>query len=390
MSFVNALLVEQLDRTDLEAHVKTFKPPSTRVWDNSTNVNNVYKRRYKSAYTSGDGFAPTTYTHIQQSSGVTTLTTSHESYEAYFDDTNIQSYMPAGDGCCQYGATASMLVDPNSYNRVILEALDGLNQNKIQLGVACAEATKTASWLAKKVTDGLRFLKAIKTGRVHDLKEFVTPSMRIKDTLSNRWLEYSYALSPLVNDIFASAQIFNEGLGQGGKSFTIQSRSRYTRNTDFKYVGALGDLNTRVKQLYICNLRAEILDEDVQARKILGLTNPSQILWELVPYSFAVDWFVPIGTWLGALNAPAGLKFKNGYVSVLGESNGDYAYNGPVGDDVGNFFSNEFATVPYAARGYARSAFAGWPSTPVPYVKSPFSTRHTLSALALFNNLRRA
>ena len=44
----------------------------------------------------------------------------------------------------------------------------------------------------------------------------------------------------------------------------------------------------------------------------LGLTNPAVVAWELVPYSFVLDWLVPIGSWLDLLDAGAFLEYREG------------------------------------------------------------------------------
>jgi hypothetical protein len=45
------------------------------------------------------------------------------------------------------------------------------------------------------------------------------------------------------------------------------------------------------------------------------LINPLSIGWEVIPYSFVVDWFAPIGNTLSSLTATAGLDFLGGYGS---------------------------------------------------------------------------
>lgn len=36
--------------------------------------------------------------------------------------------------------------------------------------------------------------------------------------------------------------------------------------------------------------------------KLLGFTNPAAVLWEATPFSFVVDWFLPIGDYLKTLD----------------------------------------------------------------------------------------
>lgn len=49
----------------------------------------------------------------------------------------------------------------------------------------------------------------------------------------------------------------------------------------------------------------------------LGLKDPLSIAWELVPYSFVADWFIPIGAWLQARGLQQAVKGT--FVSSLTE-----------------------------------------------------------------------
>jgi hypothetical protein len=43
-----------------------------------------------------------------------------------------------------------------------------------------------------------------------------------------------------------------------------------------------------------------------------GFTNPINLLWEILPFSFVVDWFTGIGPYLESLSAWDGLVFRDG------------------------------------------------------------------------------
>jgi hypothetical protein len=51
---------------------------------------------------------------------------------------------------------------------------------------------------------------------------------------------------------------------------------------------------------------------DLPAR--LGLLNPAEVIWELVPFSFVADWFLPIGDYLSALDAPMRFSHVGGTI----------------------------------------------------------------------------
>jgi hypothetical protein len=44
----------------------------------------------------------------------------------------------------------------------------------------------------------------------------------------------------------------------------------------------------------------------------IGLINPSTVVWELIPFSFVVDWFLPIGNFLHGLSALTGTSTQQG------------------------------------------------------------------------------
>jgi hypothetical protein len=54
----------------------------------------------------------------------------------------------------------------------------------------------------------------------------------------------------------------------------------------------------------------------------LGLTNPLNVAWELVPFSFVVDWFIPIGSFFDGLVPPQGVSRVKGVSSYRGEFEG--------------------------------------------------------------------
>jgi hypothetical protein len=62
-----------------------------------------------------------------------------------------------------------------------------------------------------------------------------------------------------------------------------------------------------------------------------GFTNPINLLWELIPFSFVADWFLPIGSYLEALKAWEGATFLGGSRTLFTRVKTDstVAYNGP-------------------------------------------------------------
>jgi hypothetical protein len=66
-----------------------------------------------------------------------------------------------------------------------------------------------------------------------------------------------------------------------------------------------------------CVIHAKVKSESLTRLKQLGLANPAAIAWELVPFSFVFDWFVPVGEFLNAVTGTFGLEFHDGSLIKL-------------------------------------------------------------------------
>ena len=123
----------------------------------------------------------------------------------------------------------------------------------------------------------------------------------------------------------------------------------------------------------------------------IGVTNPASIVWELVPYSFVLDWALPIGEWLGLMDADFGWSFRDGAISRLSK---DFAVvdslikarNNNEGSP--SVIKNDFVRVQgldslrYYAWDFKRNVLS---SSPFPriYLKNPLSLGHVANATAL-------
>lgn len=188
-----------------------------------------------------------------------------------------------------------------------------------------------------------------------------------------------------MQDIYGVIQLMKE---QGNKSLLITGTgvSRDQREVP-QVVGTDWSANNETTlgpcqqhAVFKCKLWSRIDPNATTLRTLnqLGLVNPASLAWELIPWSFVVDWFIPIGPLLSVLTAPAGLIFISGTdnfkVQLTGPYTHWYTYLGKVGMPASGTVQNLT---------YRRHPINDWPVVGPYFNPNPFSGDRSLKALAL-------
>jgi len=209
------------------------------------------------------------------------------------------------------------------------------------------------------------------------------------------WLELQYGWRPLLNDIYESAELLAEQNVRRGNDtlHTAHSISAKNQVTDNKVIRTVDGNNIDVvnqQAAYVVRIKATYRVENDLLRfsNMLGLTNPALLAWELTPFSFVVDWFLPIGSFLENSMASTGLTFIKGSVSYkfIGQTSG-FASSSSSGEGWAvSSRTNKGLTKTVM---YQRDPSSSFPSEPIPSFKSPASIGHALNAIALLTQVFR-
>ena len=141
----------------------------------------------------------------------------------------------------------------------------------------------------------------------HDGEEFYgnTRSEKTKQ-FADLFLSYKMGVVPLLHDLEGAVKILSQN-----KALRRTARSSEVLSTVDTSVQMLDDNGVTwgitKSSSRILSIRYGILYEDTAVGRAvaqLGLSRPLTSAWELVPYSFVVDWFVGVGDWLDA-NQPS-------------------------------------------------------------------------------------
>jgi len=114
--------------------------------------------------------------------------------------------------------------------------------------------------------------------------------------ISGAWLAMSYGWLPTLSDVYEAWKLATADSDQP-RSWNLKA-SHSIRNSG--NVGAYPSVITahRVMKRTI----SYRLTETLSMPRSLGLYDPLGIAWEVLPYSFVIDWFLPIGSYLDALS----------------------------------------------------------------------------------------
>jgi len=130
-------------------------------------------------------------------------------------------------------------------------------------------------------------------------------------TIANNWIELQYGWLPLLKDSYALGEALAHRL-ELPLEMKVSASLRKEQSTQgtFTYLGYYqmfpGDpigryFGTAAGATRSAKLKTTIfMKERPSFIAEMGLTDPTQMLWELTPWSFVADWFIPIGNYLDA------------------------------------------------------------------------------------------
>lgn len=125
-----------------------------------------------------------------------------------------------------------------------------------------------------------------------------------KDKAADLWLFYAYAIMPLILEIKQLIGHIKEIEPRAVHGRARRSFSGSHVITDSYYRGErrhVGYVSSHVRG-YVT-----IVDPYKKLLSEFGFTNIATIIWERITYSFVVDWFINIGSWLASLTALDGV-----------------------------------------------------------------------------------
>lgn len=270
--------------------------------------------------------------------------------------------------------TAALLT-ANDQNKLINKLWSKVKGSDFNLSVFLGEAPQTVALVADTA---IRIAKSIyhvrkgdASGALRSLVEGTTraPLVRRFDSThssslypnlksdvrdqSRLWLELQYGWKPLLSDTEAAAQMLSQQLEfplrkvvrtrtfRAGPERVSASGNYWTNNEANMEPGSMSRPAMDMHRRSIKAIFSEDFNPSTAAK--LGLLDPELVAWELLPFSFVADWFIPIGSYLEA-RASASRLGNGTFVTSDHRTSwrGDSRSTGSLQKNVGNVSADDF------------------------------------------------
>lgn len=260
------------------------------------------------------------------------------------------------------------------YNRALAKLSDQV-RGDLDLGVDIAEAGQV-----RRMFQGLREAEA--------LAQVVGSGL--SRTAANGWLQYQYGWRPLYQDLWGAA---NESLNivlNILKKFKVSASQplwgQYSEPASVDGTVYTCKRNTSGKAS--CTIQCEIELPGLAWDRFSSL-NPVSLAWEVIPYSFVIDWVFDVGTFLRSFETAClyNSRFKSGFISELYRGRADCH----VSDTVISGIYRRTAVVDGWVRGssFQRTPLTSFPLPRTPSFQARMGWQRWLSAGSLMRQVMR-
>lgn len=294
-----------------------------------------------------------------------------------------------------------------------------IHKNRAAFGNTLGELGKTAQWLQRRASGLVKSVAFVaNTGRLpaqlspqqiakaialSDLPKKTKRKMISRAHAMNRlpleaiptqvarlWLEYRYALMPFIKDVDTAMRylvfrrqefIFSLSVSDGREFQNAFTRDLVSQN---RKISTSGQLAARMKiRARVANpLRYVLTDAG------LDITQIPQVAYELLPFSWMVDWSWQVGEFLMQLSSFTGLTFLDGFYSwkLIAYSSDTVSFRPSGGGKFGTFGSANFSSKTVMSR---RVPLYGFPYFALSY-DNPFGLKRLADLAALLTVFRQA
>jgi hypothetical protein len=212
-------------------------------------------------------------------------------------------------------------------------------------------------------------------------------------SVARDWLSMQYGWKPLLSDVYGGCEelarvtTFQPAVCSVASKISapLKGEWNYRAEPHFPKVRGTRDGRVSIKGF----IEYVVSNQVVATASNTGISNPLSLAWELVPFSFVADWFLPVGNFLNNLDAANGLAFGRGYYNIKATDSWRLRGSSERTSTSDAQFNWSGGSWNYDAFYFERIPFAEFPPIEFPAFKDPTSLTRMASALALLHGVTR-
>lgn len=282
---------------------------------------------------------------------------------------------PSGSGFDEAIVSAEGRARSNLYQR--------LSGQKVHLGNMVAERVQTIEMI-------VNMLHALR----HPTDAFVSLVKNLRSnplsTMGDAYLQFKFGIQPLMNDLYnmqsalqASQNIPDIVIVHGSSSssaqFSWRDKTVMSGGVPLYWYDVQATRSVRVHYKLVYRVNSGTL----AGMSSLGLINPLEIAWEVTPWSFVIDWFLPVGTFIQSLQAGTGLTYQYGSRTQVTKDHFTATLSGVTADV--NSLRAFSGTGSKSVETKQRTVLTQPPAVQLPSFKNPMTATHLAEAFALLS-----
>lgn len=140
--------------------------------------------------------------------------------------------------------------------------------------------------------------------------------------LDNLWLEYNFGWAPLLEDIKKACQVLAQEIPTKNIRASSSAPLFFENKTVSPDAVQVESCLARRKLVLTSSVRAT--NPNLLLAKQLGITNPLQVAWDAIPFSFVIDWFLPVNKFVASFDLGLGISLNTMVASKLYDNWGSY------------------------------------------------------------------
>lgn len=193
----------------------------------------------------------------------------------------------------------------------LAKAYAKMNQSTLLSGEIIHDLDQTVRMLRRPFAGAVDLLKRMhKYRRRINAKTYTQAVKAAADT----WLEYRYGWKPLLLDCDAIIDLAVQKRSRDWRALVVRSSESqsFSQTVDFSNLtfSSVWKASGTLQRERVVKAHAGIMFRSVETTDFMSETNrilgtrPRDLAvtaWEIIPYSFVVDWFVNVGTWIEAV-----------------------------------------------------------------------------------------